>query len=229
MLSAILFDLDETLLDRTTSLKAFLAYQYDRFSRYLGEVDLKEWQDEFLALDGRGLVRKTVVYPAILSKFGGQAKMHSVLYDDYCERCSSFAVPFSGMAETLREIRSQKLKIGLVTNGDTDFQMRHIRALQLEAFADEILISQQEGLRKPDKAIFIRASERLKVSTVDCLFVGDNPVADILGAAAVGMRTAWFRGKVEWPSDQPANPGATIEHLREVLALLDEFRKQRAR
>ncbi len=38
-ISAVLFDLDETLLDRTTSLRAFLLDQYARFSQRLGRVD----------------------------------------------------------------------------------------------------------------------------------------------------------------------------------------------
>lgn len=45
------------------------------------------------------------------------------------------------------------------------------------------------GLRKPDPAIFRRAADELSVIPEACLFVGDDPERDVLGAAAVGMRT----------------------------------------
>jgi putative hydrolase of the HAD superfamily len=112
------------------------------------------------------------------------------------------------------------LPLGIVTNGETEFQTKHIEALGLHDLMDTILISQREKLRKPDAAIFRRAAGCLNVSPEHCLFVGDNPVADILGAAAAGMRTAWFRGAMDWPVDQPSNPGATINRLEVILHLL---------
>jgi putative hydrolase of the HAD superfamily len=220
MISAVLFDLDETLLDRTTSLRAFLANQFERYAERLGDVALDEWRDRFLALDQRGQVHKTLVYPAILAEFDGDASAADALFADYALRCSAFAVPFDTMISTLAAIRSSGLSIGIVTNGETDFQTRHIEALNLHDLVDAIFISQREGLRKPDAALFLRAAGRLKIPPERCLFVGDNPVADILGAAATGMETAWFRGTIDWPVDCSPNPGATILRLSEILDLL---------
>lgn len=220
MIDAVLFDLDETLLDRTSSLCAFLGDQFQRFSKRLGSVSLDEWRDRFLALDQRGHVHKTLVYPAILREFGGDASAELGLFADYNSHCADFATPFDGMATTLVAIRALGLPIGIVTNGETDFQTKHIEALGLNSLVDAILISQREGLRKPDAELFNRAADRLLVSSDRCLFVGDNPVADILGAAATGMQTAWFRGCVDWPLDQPPNPGAAIDRLEAVLDLL---------
>jgi len=221
MIDAILFDLDETLLDRTTALRAFLSDQFERHAGSLGHVGFAEWRDRFLALDRRGHVHKSVVYPAILAAFGGDAAAGPALFADYGARCPAFAIPFDGMADTLAAIRARGLRIAIVTNGETAFQTRHIEALGLDHLADAILISEREGLRKPDAALFHRAADRLGAVPGRCLFVGDNPVADILGAAAAGLRTAWFRGSLDWPVDQPPNPGATIDHLGEILSLLD--------
>jgi putative hydrolase of the HAD superfamily len=220
MIDAVLFDLDETLLDRTSSLRSFLDDQFERFSGSLGSVSLDEWRDTFLALDQRGHVHKTLVYPAILREFGGDASAGNDLFADYSSHCAAFATPFEGMDKTLAAIRALGLPIGIVTNGETDFQTKHIEALRLQSLVDAILISQREGLRKPDAALFHRAVNRLLVSANRCLFVGDNPVEDILGAAATGMQTAWFRGSMDWPVDQPPNPGATIDRLEAILDLL---------
>lgn len=220
MIDAVLFDLDETLLDRTNSLKAFLRDQFARHADHLGQVRLEEWSARFLVLDRRGHVRKSVVYPAILGEFGGRAEHAGALLADYRARCARFAQPFDGMKAVLKELRARGLALGIVTNGETEFQSRHVEALELDGLIDAVLISEREGLRKPDAALFLRAAMACRTEPSRCLFVGDNPVADILGAHAVGMRTAWFRGAAEWPSDAAPNPGASIYRLSEVLSLV---------
>jgi putative hydrolase of the HAD superfamily len=85
-----------------------------------------------------------------------------------------------------------------------------------------VLISEAEGVRKPEQAIFERAARRLGVESRQCLFVGDSPTADVLGAHAAGMRTAWFRCGMTWPPDLAPAPGPAIDALSEVLRLIEE-------
>jgi putative hydrolase of the HAD superfamily len=85
---------------------------------------------------------------------------------------------------------------------------------------DAILVSETEGLRKPNAALFVRGAKRLNVSPASCLFVGDNPVADILGAHAAGMHTAWFGRGLNWPISTDPNPEASISELREVIDII---------
>jgi putative hydrolase of the HAD superfamily len=66
---------------------------------------------------------------------------------------------------------------------------------------------------------------RLGALQQHCLFVGDNPVADILGAHAAGMQTAWFCGVLDWPIDAGANPGVTLRSLPEVLDVVRDARR----
>jgi putative hydrolase of the HAD superfamily len=221
VIAAVLFDLDETLLDRTTSLRAFLADQYERYADCLGSAMLEDWRSHFVALEKRGGVHKSVVYPVLLAEFGANADLAGALLADYQSRCTDFAQPCDGMAAVLGAVRSRGLKVGIVTNGETDFQTRHIRALGLERLVDAIFISEMEGLRKPDAALFLRAAAVLGAKPTQCLFVGDNPVVDVLGAAAAGMKTAWFRRGADWPADGPANPGVSIGHLSELLSLIE--------
>lgn len=216
---AVLFDLDETLFDRTASLRAFLKDQHSRFRDRLGRVDNATWSEHFLVLDKRGMVPKSAVYPRLLSIFDGDPEAADVLHADYRQQLSNHAVPLAGMADTLSRLRNAGVKLGIITNGETEPQMRNIRALGLNTLVGAILVSQEEGVRKPDKAIFLRAAQRLGVKPDDCLFVGDNPVADVLGAHACGMQTAWLAGRSKWPSELPPRPGVIIGALGEVLPL----------
>lgn len=224
MTRAVLFDLDETLLDRTNSVTAFLVDQHARFAEQLGHATAARWCERFLVLDARGSVSKAVVYATLLEEFKGDSTVAVELLQDYRGRCPFYARAFDGMAETLSYLRSCGVRIGIVTNGETEFQSRHIEALGLFALVDTVLISEREGLRKPDRALFERAAARLGVAPADCLFVGDNPVADILGAAASGMRTAWFSPTGEWPAHLPAMPDIAIRALPEVIAVIERSR-----
>jgi len=221
MIDAVLFDLDETLLDRTTSLIAFLRDQYSRYGTRLGSTNFPRWRDRFLALDSKGYVHKSIVYPAVLTEFRGDTTLASELLEDYRENCCRFAQPFPGMLDVLASLRANDLRLGIVTNGETSFQSRHIEALGLDAMVDAVVISELEGLRKPERALFERAAHRLGVSSSVCLFVGDNPSADILGAHDAGMSTAWFNHGSEWPTSLGPPPGAVIESLEDVLGLVD--------
>ncbi|MNW06700.1 dUMP phosphatase [compost metagenome] len=58
---------------------------------------------------------------------------------------------------------------------------------------NETLISEWEGLRKPNPAIFKRALSKLGVEPEEALFVGDHPENDIRASQAVGMKAAWKR------------------------------------
>ena len=187
---------------------------------------MSSWRDKFLTLDERGRTHKSLVYPAILSTFGGDVTAADALLADYRERCCEYAQAFPAMPETLASIRADGLAIGLVTNGEAEFQWRHIEALALREMVDTVLISETEGLRKPNKVIFLRAAERLNVRPEQCLFVGDNPIADILGAHAAGMQTAWFRSGMVWPNDIAAPPGAVVDTLPEVLEVIKAHRAE---
>lgn len=82
-----------------------------------------------------------------------------------------------------------------------------------------ILISEEQTVRKPEAAIFLRAAEKLGVAPAECLFVGDNPQADIGGAYQVGMKTVWRQGDLAWPVGLALTPDYTIDALVQLLTI----------
>jgi putative hydrolase of the HAD superfamily len=50
-------------------------------------------------------------------------------------------------------------------------------------------------------------------------FVGDDPVNDVLGAVAVGLRAIWLIGERPWPADHPESPWQ-IATLGEIVELV---------
>jgi putative hydrolase of the HAD superfamily len=126
-------------------------------------------------------------------------------------------VLFSDADWTLASLRGAGLKLGLITNGSVHMQSRKLKSLALAPMFDTILISDAEGVSKPDPQIFHRALERLGAKPGHSVFVGDNPDVDVAGARAAGMRAVWRRA----PGVSPAvTADAVIEQLGDLLTLL---------
>lgn len=59
----------------------------------------------------------------------------------------------------------------MITNGFTDFQWMNIKALGIDHYFDTILVSEQEGIKKPHKDIFLRALKALDVSAEESVYI----------------------------------------------------------
>jgi putative hydrolase of the HAD superfamily len=123
----------------------------------------------------------------------------------------------------LEALRGRGLKLGLVSNALDPGELLH-RDLEQMGVAERLdvaVFSSEIGLRKPHPSIFEHALGRLGVEPRDALFVGDDLVADVGGAAGVGMGTVqalWFRAD-ERP-DAP-RPDYRAERPMDVLEVVE--------
>lgn len=190
-MKAVLFDLDETLLDRSASLHSFVQWQARGMLRN-SVVDANKFCDRFIQLDAHGSVWKDRVYQQLIEEFRISDWTVKELLASY-ELCfSGFCVPKPGALDAVIKLAGQGLKIGLVSNGVSPFQQRNFNALGISHLFESVLVSAAAGFRKPQKEIFRLACNQLGVSAKQTVFVGDNPVADIEGAAACGMYTVFI-------------------------------------
>jgi putative hydrolase of the HAD superfamily len=97
-------------------------------------------------------------------------------------------------------------------------QSRKLECLALSPMFDTILISDAEGINKPDRRIFHRALDRLHVSPAQAVFVGDHPEVDVAGARAAGMQAVWRRDP---GVSRRVEADAVIEELGELVSLLE--------
>ncbi|MEY2832842.1 MAG: hypothetical protein RLZZ574_2100 [Cyanobacteriota bacterium] len=135
-------------------------------------------------------------------------------------RFQFYCVPFQFLVEMLDELKEKGFLLGIITNGRGEFQSRAIEGLRIRHYFDTILISEVEQLRKPQVEIFQRAMNRLGVSSVDSVFVGDHPEADIAGAKGAMMKTIWKHNSF-WT--EPTETDAIIDELREISPILAQF------
>jgi putative hydrolase of the HAD superfamily len=152
----------------------------------------------------------------VIAEFGLEAALASQLERDFAPRYLASCDATPDTMDTLRLLKEHGLKLGVVTNGAARIQTEKLLALGLSDYFDAVLISEVEGVRKPDAAIFMKALERCSVQAHEAVFVGDNPEADIHGAMAVGLKPIWRRVSY-WEMADPSVP--IIDSLSEILPI----------
>ena len=213
MLRAVLFDLDGTILDRTSSLRVYLHRQANRLPDIFETIPFADYMDTFLELDDNGYTARDALFRRIEQVFSMSPGMSDTLLADFQIHFPHICVPFPKAQQTLSTLRRRGLRMGLVTNGRIASQQPKIDGLGIAGYFDAILISEAEGVRKPDPEIFRRASSRLGVTAGETVMVGDNPEADIQGAKSFGMKAIWKRDTYWSP---PELVDAVIDELEEL-------------
>jgi len=219
-MKAILFDLDETILNRESSLLAFLNDQYERFHSVWGHIEKSQLIKRIVELDARGYVWKDKVYAQLIEEYKLDISVEELL-NDYTERFQYFVIGFPKYKEVLNEIKKHGYMLGMITNGKDGFQRANIRGLGIENLFDVIVVSEEVGMKKPDKNIFEYALAKLQVSPKEALFIGDNTTNDVEAAINVGMIGIWKRDYLI----ESYKSKYIIDKLEEVFDLLKQFEK----
>jgi putative hydrolase of the HAD superfamily len=222
-IQAVLFDLDGTLLDRRSSFERFVRDQWNRFSHVLHSVEQKHYVQTVIELDGDGYLPRRALFTGALARFQLSSELADTLLRDYRSGFPSACQLFPDAVETLSSLRAAGFKLGLITNGSVRMQSRKLACLSLAPAFDTVLISDVEGVSKPDPEIFRRALERLGTRPEHAVFVGDHPDVDVSGARTAGMKAIWRRDRL---LSRTVDADAVIDEVGDLLSLLRLARPQ---
>ena len=120
---------------------------------------------------------------------------------------------FEDVVPTLKALR-QRYTIGLVSNGNS-----YPERCGLDDVFHFVVFATQCGAWKPDPRIFQVAVEKAGCSVQELLHVGDSPKEDIMGAAAVGIRSVWIN-RDGAPRDLGIAANHEISSLEGLLEIL---------
>jgi putative hydrolase of the HAD superfamily len=222
---AILFDLDETLTDRTHSIFQYAERLRDDFADHLASTDVSTIADALLHADVRGYRPREEIW----SDFSQRLPWRTVPHVSHLRRHWEAGFPRAnaartGLEETLSMLHAEGMPLGIVTNGEVRFQAPKITHLAIDQYLSAVVISEAVQVQKPDPRIFAHALAKIGCRAADTWFVGDDPINDVLGAAAVGMRAIWLTGVRPWPTDCP-KPQWQIATLGELVELVHNEHK----
>lgn len=133
--------------------------------------------------------------------------------------------PFPDTIDVLETIRAAGVQTGLVTNASSPMWMRdrELEAYGLLDYLDVRVTAGDAGHLKPHPYAFEWVLERLGIEPEYAVFVGDYMEADVVGAQNIGMKGVWIDRKRGHENNDAITPDAIIEQLSELLGVLDEW------
>jgi len=221
MIKAVIFDLDHTLFDRYKTLEQIVDNYFDETMFRPDtdpEVAKKEWiyADKNFIHFGFGEVLEYLKGKDIIKD--GVTK-ENVFPDFISPLFMKNAVPFDFSIPTLKELR-KNYKTGLITNGKHELQAKKIEMLGMEDLFDEVMISDDYGVRKPDTKLYEIMADKLGFLPSEMLYVGDHPKNDIDASRNAGYIPVWVKTTGTWIYPDIEKPELQVDTVAELPELL---------
>lgn len=229
---AVLFDLDETLLENTRS---FQDMAYETFGRFRAELEPAS-ADEFwqvfwgkavdmwyMMIDGAVSGDQARLYTFIntLRALDADPRLATPMLEDSHARIVDATRLFEDTIPVLTSLREAGLCLGIVTNGYATTQHSKIARHCLRPHVDFVVVSEEVGVHKPDPVIFETAVSLAKAEPSQTLFVGDTLVNDIEGALGAGLQGILVDPSGTAVRDASlSQPVRSVRRLNELLPLL---------
>ncbi len=215
----LLFDLDDTLIDRSAAFRHWA----DGWALHhsLGP-DAAAWLVE---ADDDSDRPRAELFAAAAGRFSLPMPV-GALVDEFRREISGHFEPDPVVLAGLAELRRVGWRIGVVTNGSTAQRPKRV-AKQLIDCVHAVCGAEEIGVGKPEPGIFHAAAKAAGAMLANGWMVGDSPSSDIAGGTGVGLRTIWISRGRDWPLED-IEPTVTVPTGHDALAyLLDESTQSR--
>lgn len=226
-LRAAFFDIGDTLVENFATNEASAGARRAALVAAFGE---RAWYDRFILADIDPVDDGTLLDQDTTGWMGAWFEAEGLVCDVDLDALRAASVlplelvstPVPGAADAVRWCKANDLAVILVTNtlyrGDSEVLADWVR-MGLGSHIDGVVSSHSVRRRKPHPSLFERALELAAVSPREAVMVGDNPVADIQGAGALGLRTVYRRTTLR-PLPPGLRPDATVDDLRALPEIL---------
>ena len=124
---------------------------------------------------------------------------------------------YDGVVDFLEALKSNGKKVYLLSNAQRGFTRPELRLLGIEQYFDGIMISSEEGCKKPGDRFFRMILDKYGLNPKESIMIGNDSVSDILGAHSAGMDSLYIHTEIS---------PECVEDLKSTYAVMDgDFRK----
>lgn len=221
MIKAVLFDLDNTLVD------------FMKMKRICSEEAVSAMIDAGLPIGKeRGVkllfdayrkygIENQEIFQVFLKKVMGKIdrKILAKGISAYRKVKTGFLTPYPNVIPTLIKLKERGLRLGIVSDAPELQGWIRLADMEIIHFFDIVVTLGESGKTKPSRKPFMIALKKLKLKPGEVLFVGESPERDIKGASSVGMKTALALYGLEY---RKKNRKIRADHeLRDISEVLE--------
>jgi HAD superfamily hydrolase (TIGR02253 family) len=221
MIKAVIFDLDNTLIDFMTmkriSCEAAITSMID------AGLDIKkeEAMDELFELyDQHGFEEKTI-FQKFLTKTQKEVNYEILAAGIVAYRRvrSGFLEPYPHVVEVLFELRKRGIKLAIVSDAPRLKAWIRLVTMKINHMFDVVITFDDTKVFKPSDKPFRLAFGQLNVNPEECLMVGDMPQRDIEGAKNLGIATCF--AKYGNPKADAKSADYEINDIKELIEIVE--------
>ena len=196
MIKAVLFDLDNTLVDFLRMKRACSSAALQAMIEAGLEIDEKKAEKLLFELYEKHGWENQQIFDIFLKEVLGRIDYRILAAGVVAYRRvkAGHLIPYRNVLRTLVQLKGLGLKLGIVSDAPVKQAWLRLTELNIAEFFDVVAArSSLKAKRKPEPYIFLKALKMLKVRPGEVLYVGDDPKRDIEGASKLGMKTVLAR------------------------------------
>ena len=179
--SAILFDLDGTLLDTAPDLTAAVNHARETL---MARSPLSV--DELRPIVAQGTRAMVDYATAGDTSISVREEFREQMLAYYANHLADFTAPFDGISEILDYLDSRQRPWAVVTNKLSEYALPILDSLNLSARAGSIVCADMVDKPKPAPDALLLAAKQLNLAPNTCAYVGDSR-GDMQAAQQAGM------------------------------------------
>ncbi|OLS14863.1 MAG: hypothetical protein RBG13Loki_1495 [Promethearchaeota archaeon CR_4] len=240
MIKLILFDLDDCLFDITELGSYARAEALNEMIKYGLKVDFKtglamlrevvsEYGSNHPGHFNIVLTRLKSLYPESLGNIPEEKLVAAAVIAYHRVKVRNIKT-FPDVVPFLIKVRKNypQIKIAILTDGIPVKQFEKILRLRIDSYFDDIIISDDIGIRKPNPRLFSYAVDKMKVGLEETLMVGDRIDNDIIPARSINIHTVLIHRETKYDVDKDqvrdSQPEFEIRSLSELFPILENLK-----
>lgn len=213
------FDLYGTLVDIRTDeanpkfRRRMVKYfnRADFWQQYFSICKSFETEDEYCEIDlSKVFIKLSPENPECAAKY-------------FREKSRSRLKAYKGVHTLLKSLKAKDARLFLLSNAQSCFTNEELKKLKLTQYFEGIVLSSDFGKKKPSEDFFEHIIEKFSLDKSHTVYIGNDIHADILGAKAVGLSTAYIKSNLSPQSDSMDNARSVSDFATESFKVLSEY------